>query len=417
MNVLVIGGGVVGVTTAYYLSKAGMSVRVVDSREAAGLETSAGNAGLFSPSDAFAWASPTALKMALQSLINPDMGIKYKLRLDPALWRWSLAFLGQCRHANWTKNSDSKYRLARYSLEMLDDLRSDTGIDFDAGDDGIAYACRDASTLAALKKYFSFLESRGLELELLDRDGLIEKVPTLKGNRQTYAGAVYSPTCKTGDSKKFSQNLAKWCQQNNNCEFLWGVRVEKILTDGNTITGVSTSKGVYKADAYVLAAGPHSGVLARQVRLKLPIYPIKGFSITAPIIDNSLVPSIGFDDTECLVAMSRFGNRLRIPSSAIFGGFDNSHQPKDFKAILKLARELFPDAIDYEKAEYWSGLRPMTPSSKPIIGATSISNLFLNTGHGHLGWTMSCATGKVVADIVAGKTPETQTAPFELGCV
>ena len=417
MNVLVIGGGVVGVTTAYYLSKAGMDVTVVDGNEAAGLETSAGNAGLFSPSDAFAWASPSALKIAVQSFINPDMGIKYKLRLDPALWRWSLAFLNQCRYGSWEINSDAKFRLASFSLEMLHDLRRDTGIDFDAGDEGIAYACRDENTLAALKKHFSFLESRGLELELLDRDGLIEKVPALKANPQTYVGAVYSPTCKTGDSKKFSQNLAKWCQQNNNCEFIWGARVEKVLADGNTITGVLTSKGVYKADAYVLAAGPQSGILARQVGLKLPIYPIKGFSITAPIIDNTLIPSIGFDDTDRLVAMSRFGNRLRIASSAVFGGFDNSHQPKDFKAILTLARELFPDAIEYEKVEYWSGLRPMTPSSKPIIGATPISNLFLNTGHGHLGWTMSCATGKVVADIVAGETPDTETAPFELDCV
>ncbi len=414
MNVLVIGGGVIGVTTAYYLSKAGMNVTVIDSREAAGLETSAGNAGFFSPSDAFSWASPSVLKMAIQSLLNPDLGIKYNFRFDPMLWRWSLAFLVQCRRGNWEKNSDVKFRLARYSLEMLHELRNDTGLDFDARDRGIAYACRDASALKALQRHFNFLEDRGLELSLLDRDGLIEKIPALEANRQTYAGAIYSATCKTGDSKKFSQNLAKWCEANSNCKFEWGIRADRIVTDNNKVTGVFTSNGERIADAYVLAAGPQSGRLARHVGIRLPIYPIKGFSITAPIVNADLTPGIGFDDTERLIAMSTLGNRLRIASSAVFGGFDNSHQPKDFKSILKLARELFPDAANYENAEYWSGLRPMTTSSKPIVGASPLPNLFLNVGHGHLGWTMSCATGKIVADVIEGKSPDLETSPFDL---
>jgi len=402
-------------TTAYYLLQAGMTVTVLERRENAGLETSAGNAGLYSPSDAFSWASTSALKLAIRSLINPDLGIQYKLRFDPMLWRWSVSFLGQCRHSAWRRNSEAKYRLAEYSLYMLNKLRDDTRLDFDVSDQGIVYACRDTAALEGLKQHFNFLEDRGLKLQHLDQDALIEKVPALNANAKIYTGAIYSADCKTGDSEKFSQALARVCMDSGNCQIEWGANVERILTDKKTISSVCASKGEFRADAYVLAAGPQSGFLARQVGVRLPIYPIKGFSITAPIINDEMAPGPGFDDTERLVAMSKFGNRLRIASSAVFDGFDESHQPKDFQAILRLAREVFPDAADYDKAEYWAGLRPMTPSSKPILGLSSVSNLFLNVGHGHLGWTLSCGAGKVVADIVAGTPPETETEAFALG--
>lgn len=413
MNVLVIGGGVVGVTTAYYLSQAGMDVTVLESREHGGLETSAGNAGLLSPSDAFAWASPSALKLGMKSLIYPDTGIRYKFQADPALWRWSAAFLLQCRHNNWARNSDIKYRLAEYSMCMLEALRENTGIDFDAADNGIYYASRDPEAFNELKAHFGFLEDRGLKLEFLDRDELNEKLPSLNATSGVYSGAVYSPDCKTGDSAKFSQALAAWCEENGDCKFEWGVSVERILEKNNRVTGIWTSKGEMKADAYVLAAGAYSGLLGAQIGLRLPIYPIKGFSITVPIIDEKLAPHAGFDDTQKMVAMSRLGNRLRIASSAVFDGYNKRHRPEDFKAILKFAREVFPDVANYDKAEYWAGLRPMTPSSVPILGASPVRNLFLNVGHGHLGWTMSCATGRAVADVVAGDIPQIDLAPFQ----
>lgn len=414
MNVLVIGGGVVGVTTAYYLSQAGLKVTVLDGREHAGLETSAGNAGLLSPSDAFAWASPSALKLAIKSLVNPDMGIRYKLQADPALWRWSAAFLLQCRYSNWKRNSNIKFHLAEYSMRMLEALRENTGIEFDAADNGIFYASRDPGAFDELKRHFSFLEDRGLKLELLGRDALIEKLPALRANKGIYSGAVFSPNCKTGDSAKFSQALATWCEKNTECRFEWGVSVERIIEKNNRVTGVWTSKGEIKADAYVLAAGAYSGLLGKQVGLRIPIYPIKGFSITAPIIDEELAPRAGFDDTQKMVAMSCLGDRLRIASSAVFDGYNKNHTPKDFRAILKLAREVMPGVADYDKAEYWAGLRPMTPSSVPILGASPVKKLFLNVGHGHLGWTMACATGRMVADVVVGDTTEIELKPFIL---
>jgi D-amino-acid dehydrogenase len=412
MKVLVIGGGVIGVTTAYFLSQAGMAVTVLESRERGGLEASAGNAGFLSPSDAFAWASPSSLKLAIRSLLNPELGIQYKIGFDPMLWRWSLEFLGQCRRSKWERNSHIKYRLAEYSLHMLNELRRNTKIDFDASDKGIVYASRDTEALKDLKLHFSFLQDRGLKLEYLGRDALLEKLPVLKSSKESYAGAVYSPGCKTGDSAKFSQALAAWCEKNGNCQFEWGTSVERIFKKQNRIEGVWTSKGEFKADAYVLAAGAYSGLLAKQLGIRLPIYPIKGFSITAPIIDEGMAPTMGFDDTQKLVAISRLGDRIRIASSAVFDGFNKNHSPDDFRAILNLAKEVFPNVADYEKAEYWAGLRPMTPSSVPIPGPSSIENLFLNVGHGHLGWTMACGTGKVVADILAGRVPDIDVTSF-----
>jgi len=415
MNVVVIGGGVVGVTTAYYLAQKGMNVTVLEAQEMDGdFGATAGNAGLLSPSDAFAWASPSALKVAIKSLLNPDLGIQYKLHMDPALWRWTASFLSQCRNSKWVRNSDSKFRLAQYSINMLAELRQTTNIDFDASDQGIAYASRSPSGLEKLSHHFNFLEDRGLKLELLDRDALNEKLPLLQANSQTYAGAVFSPHCKTGDSTKFSLELGKWCIKNTKCRFVWGASVEKILKENNKISRVLTSKGEFKADAYVLAAGAHSSILAKQLDIKLPIYPIKGFSITAPLTNTEMKPMSGFDDTDKLVALSIFGDRLRISSSAVFDGYNTSHQQKDFQGILNLAKEILPDAADYTAVKYWAGLRPMTPSSLPIMGPSPIQNLYLNVGHGNLGWTLACGTGKIVADLMAKEKPQVDMSPFLL---
>ena len=413
MNVLVIGGGVVGVTTAYYLSQKGMNVTVLEAQEKGGdVGATAGNAGLLSPSDAFAWASPSALKVAIKSLLNSQLGIQYKLHMDPALWGWTASFLSQCRSSKWVQNTDSKFRLAQYSIDNLADLRLATNINFDASDQGIAYASRSPSNLKKLRSHFNFLEDRGLKLELLGRDGLHEKLPLLQASSKTYAGAVFSPNCKTGDSAKFSLELGKWCVENTKCRFVWGASVESFLQKNNKISSVLTSKGEFKADAYVLAAGAHSGILAKQLDIKLPIYPIKGFSITAPLINTKMKPMSGFDDTDKLVSLSIFGDRLRISSSAVFDGFNTSHRQQDFQGILNLAKEILPDVANYSAAKYWAGLRPMTPSSLPILGPSPMKNLYLNVGHGNLGWTLACGTGKIVADLIANEKPRVNISPF-----
>ena len=415
MNILVIGGGVVGVATAYYLSQKGLNVTVLEAQERDGdFGATAGNAGLLSPSDAFAWASPSALKVAIKSLLKPQLGIQYKLHMDPTLWRWTASFLSQCRSSQWVENSGSKFQLAQYSIDMLAKLQLETQINFDASHQGIAYASRSPSGLEKLSRHFNFLEDRGLKLELLDRGALHEKLPLLQANSQTYAGAVFSPNCKTGDSAKFSLELARWCIKNTECQFIWGASVEKICQKDNKISSVLTSKGEFKADAYVLAAGAQSGILSTQLNIKLPICPIKGFSITAPLINTKIKPMSGFDDTDRLVALSIFGDRLRMSSSAVFDGFDTNYKQENFQGILDLAKEILPNVADYSAAKYWTGLRPMTPSSLPILGPSPIPNLYLNVGHGNLGWTLACGTGKIVADIIAKKKPQIDMSPFLL---
>jgi D-amino-acid dehydrogenase len=406
VKVLVIGGGVVGVTTAYYLLKAGMSVTLLERSGAAGMEASAGNAGFLSPSDSYAWASPSAFKVVMKSLIHPDLGIKFRPGFDLHIVPWALKFLGQCRPSKWRWNSDIKYRLAEYSLALIRELEKETGIQFDALNKGIVYACRDQKALRDLERHFEFLSERGLELRILDQEELIFSNPALKSRSDVYAGAVYSPSCKTGDSRKFSQALVQWCKAKKNCQFEWNTEVKKLNISNGKLSSVLTSKGEFKADTYVLCAGAYSGMLSRHVGIKLPIYPVKGFSISAPIVNPDMAPATGFDDVQKMVAVSPLGDRIRIASSAVFNGFNLNHRPEDFKSILNLARDVFPDAADYSQAQYWSGLRPMTPSSTPIIGASSVDNLFLNTGHGHLGWTLACASGKLTADNIVGSKPE-----------
>jgi D-amino-acid dehydrogenase len=243
-------------------------------------------------------------------------------------------------------------------------------------------------------------------LETLDRDQILALDPGLKATGDIIAGGLYSPRCQTGDSHRFSVELARWCAENRGVDLRWNTVIERIEADGDRITGVVTDKGTVTADAYVLAAGAESALLGEQIGLKLPIYPVKGYSITAPIRDPEAAPQIGLVDEDRLVAMSRLGDRLRVASSAIFTGYDTSTPPEGFDIVLRTARELFPAGADYEKAERWAGLRPMTPSSVPILGRARYRNFFLNVGHGHVGWTMSCGTAKFVTDCLAGRPTE-----------
>jgi D-amino-acid dehydrogenase len=415
MNIVVIGGGVVGVTTAYFLSQAGFNVTVLEAQgQGEDLGATASNAGFLSPSDAFAWASPSSLQTVIKSMLNPDLGVRYKFKLDPKLWHWSGQFLSQCWRSQWVRNSENRYRLAAYSMEMLEQLRQTTQINFDASDQGITYATRDLSELKSLKQHFNFLQDRGLELQMLDKDSLYNKLPLLQQGEQVYAGAVHSPNCKTGDSAKLVRELTSWCEQHTSCRFIRGAKVERIVKEGNKICAVVTSQGEFKADAYVLSAGSYSAELARPLGIKLPIYPIKGFSITAPLLEDNIPPMPGFDDTEKLVALSVFGNRLRMASSAVFDGQDTSFRQQDFQGILKLAKQILPDVADYQRAEYRAALRPMTPKSLPILGPSGLDNFYLNVGHGNLGWTLSFASAKILADIIGKQPTEFDLAPFSL---
>lgn len=409
MKVAVLGGGVVGIATAYYLAEDGNEVTVIERHGKAALETSFGNAGLYTPSDSYAWASPDALRLAIKSLYRSDLGIRYKLRLDPRLWLWSLKFLSECTHARALRNTLIKLRVASYSKDCLNALVAKTGIEYDGLAKGVLYFFRSRASLEAARKHMRILSDHGLHLDIVDPVQAMRIEPALAAAASAIAGGIYSPDCQTGDPHKFSNRLAEWCTTHAGVRFLWSHTVRTLVREGNRIISAATDKGSIAADVFVLAAGAESVFLSEPLGVRLPIYPVKGFSITAPIRDGSAAPTTGIVDEDRLVAFSRLGDRLRVASSAVFAGYDRSHRPQDFNTILTTAKELFPKGALYEEAGYWAGLRPMTPSSVPILGRARFDNLFLNTGHGHVGWTMSCGTGKFVADCVAGRVPEIES--------
>ena len=250
------------------------------------------------------------------------------------------------------------------------------------------------------------LRDQGLELEVLDRDGLCAREPALEPVRERLAGGMYSPTDQSGDARMFSGNLAQHCREALGVQFRFGVTVEGLDSEGGRIAGVRTSDGEVRGDVFVLALGFMSPFVSRTAGLKLPIYPVKGYSVTIPRGSSNLSPQMGVCDEDRLVVTCPMGERIRVAATAEFSGYDKSHRPDDFRGMLKSVRELFPSAGDYDRPEYWAGLRPMTPSTVPILGRARYENLYLDTGHGHIGWTMACGSGKITADLVAGREPE-----------
>ncbi|CAO3429456.1 D-amino acid dehydrogenase [Azospirillum endophyticum] len=404
MKVIVMGGGVVGVTTAYCLLKDGHEVTVVERHDGAADETSFANAGLVAPGHAYTWASPKAPKILLKSLWRNDQALRFRLRLDPALWSWSLKFLGNCRTERVAVNTARKVRLSLYSQDMLHAVVDDTGVAFDGAKGGLLYLYRSPAAFDAGVAKMRILTDNGLPLEVVDRDRAAAIDPALLPTKDRIVGGIYAPSDESGDARLFTRNLADWCAERG-VRFLYGTTIRGVETAAGEVTGLVTDKGTLTADAYVLAMGCQSAALAKPLGLSLPIYPIKGYSVTVPVAGRNNTPRIGGVDEENLVAYAPMGDRLRITATADFAGYDKRHSPADFQTMLAAAQDLFPDAADYSRPSYWAGLRPMTPEGTPIFGRGRQRNLFLNTGHGHMGWTMSCGSARITADLIAGRTP------------
>lgn len=417
MKVIVLGGGVVGVASAYYFGQAGCEVTLIDRQASAASETSYGNAGLVSPGDATAWASPAALKTFVQSLYKPDMGIKVKPTLDPRFLGWTLKFLTQCTHAKARANTLRKLRLALYARDNINRLARDTGLHYDERSSGIVYFYRHEASLQGAAGHVKFMVEHGLDARVLNRDELAGVEPGLAGVKHELVGGIHVRTDQTGDSRLFSQRLLAWCAEHQGLNAQMGTRIERLVAEGGRIAGVETDRGRYQADAYVLATGCDSPLLGAGVGVSIPVYPVKGYSMTVPIADGETGPTMGGVDDDKLVAYSRLGNRLRIASTAEFAGWDRTHRPADFRVVIQAGRALFPSIGALQRAQqaaddpidYWAGLRPMTPSSVPMLGRARYDNLWLNTGHGHVGWTLACGSGKVVADLALGRKPEIDT--------
>ena len=405
MRILVLGGGVIGVTTAYYLAKDGHEVTVVERHSAAAAETSYANAGLLAPAHAYAWASPRAPKILFKSLFMKDQALRLKLRADPRMWRWGLRFLAQCTEERARLNTLRKVRLCLYSVERLNEVVAGTGVAYDGLEKGNLYLYRSEEGLAKGVAHTAILREHGVEMRMLDRDGIAGIEPSLEPVKHRLAGGLHAPGDQSGDARMFTRNLAAWCAGHLDVRFEYDTSVRAIVASGDRIERVATNRGARGADAFVLAAGHESPFLSAPLGVKLPIHPCKGYSITVPVGQSNLSPKIGMVDEDHLVAFCPMGERLRITSTAEFGGYDRGHSPEDFRAMFNVARELFPRGGDYSKPGYWAGLRPMTPTTAPIFGFARYRNLMLNVGHGHIGWTMSCGSAKVVSDLLAGRDP------------
>jgi D-amino-acid dehydrogenase len=406
MKALVLGGGVVGVTTAYFLAKAGHEVTLVEEKDALGLEATGGNAGIIAPGHSFAWASPRAPRMLWQSLRGAETAIRVRLTADPRLYAWGLRFLRECTSARARRNTLIKLRLCQYSQRVMDELVRAEGIEYQAIYKGALYMHRDPAEFEAGIKKMALLAEHGQKQEILDANALARLEPAFEPVKSKIAGAIRDLGDSSGDSRLFSEALARVAKDKHGLAIKLGTRVGALRADGDRIDGVVTSGGLLTADSYVLALGVGAPIVARTAGVSLPIYPAKGYSSTFPLKPGGLAPTISGVDEQWLVGWSRLGNRLRLTSTAEFAGYDWGWTPRDFNNILRLARDLFPEAADYERGEYRACLRPMTPDGPPILGLARHRNLFLNCGHGHMGWTMACGTARIVTDLMTGRMPD-----------
>ncbi len=404
MRVVVMGGGVVGVTAAYELQKDGHEVVLIERNSAVGDETSWGNAGMIAPGHSFAWSSPTAPFVLLKSLFSKNQALRFTPSADPRLWTWSLQFLAQCTESRAARNTLRKHRLAGYSQSVLQETLKSESIEYDRNARGILYFYRSQASLDRGVAHMKILADDGQQMRTLSRAEVIALEPSLASAQHKIAGGIYCPTDETGDCSKFTKALAEICKARG-AEFLTGQSVEKLETSGDRVTEIRTSSGRLKADLYVMALGNQSPLLARTIGERLPIYPVKGYSLTIPIGNHALPPTIGSVDEDNLVALSRFGDRMRVTATAEIAGYNASHKPSDFTFMKSVAQDLYPDGADYKRAEMWAGLRPMTPTNLPVIGRQRFQNLYFDTGHGHIGWTMAHGCARILADVIAGRPP------------
>ena len=414
MKTLVLGGGVVGVTTAYVLARAGHEVTLVEEKDALGLEATGGNAGIIAPGHSFAWASPRAPQMLWQSLRGAETAIRLRLSADPELYAWGLRFLRECTTGRARRNTLVKLRLCQYSQRVMQDIVRTEGIDYHEVSRGALYLHRDGRELEAGIRKMALLAEHGQQQEILDAAALARLDPVFEPVRHKLAGAIRDLGDSSGDSRVFSEALMRIARDKHGAAVRLGTRVTALRADGDRIDGVVTSDGVLTADTYVLALGVGSARVARTAGVRLPIYPAKGYSSTFPLRPGGLAPTVPGVDERWLVGWSRLGDRLRLTSTAEFTGYDWGWTPRDFNNIRTLARDLFPEAADYERGEYRACLRPMTPAGPPILGLGRHRNLFLNCGHGHMGWTMACGTARIVADLMTGRMPDLDLAGLTL---
>jgi len=414
MRIIILGAGVIGVTCAYELAQAGMhDITVIDAGANVATEASAANASMIASGHAYAWASPKVPKILLKSLYRNDQAFRIRLRLDRQFWQWTALFLQQCNNADAEGNTICKHMLCQYSQQRLASIAQDGLIEFDQIQRGLLYLFRDANSFQKGVLRSKILSERGQETQVLRASEIVDLEPAYWDERSNLAGGIYCPTDETGSAQKFTQSLARICVKKK-VSFLFNTQVNSLVAGTGKIECLRTSKGDLQADLFIVSLGAQTPLILKSVNINLPIYPVKGYSLTYPIRSEDRPPTIGTIDEDNLVAMSRIGNAFRATSTAEFCGYDLGYQPKDFKPMIRALKNLVPNAANYDQPTYRACLRPMTPQGTPYIGFSRYENLFVNSGHGHLGWTMACGSAKITADLIAGVTPEIDVQRFQL---
>ena len=405
MKVLVLGSGVIGTCVAYYLARDGHEVQVLDRQSGPALETSFANAGEVSPGYSAPWAGPGVPVKAIKWMLMRHSPLVIWPLLDPAMWRWGAAMLANCTERAYALNKSRMVPIAEYSRDCLKALRAETGIAYDERALGTLQLFRTQAQLDGTAKDIEVLEQYRVPYEVLDRTGFVKAEPALALTKEKFVGALRLPGDETGDCFLFSNRLAEMAQELG-ASFHWGTRIQGLEGQGGQIAGVRTDAGLMRADRYVLALGSWSPLLLRPLGLRIPVYPVKGYSITVPITDPKFAPESTIMDETHKVAVTRLGDRIRVGGTAELAGYSLKLREARRDTLNHVVTDLFPKGGDVSKASFWCGLRPMTPDGTPIVGPTPLKNLLLATGHGTLGWTMAAGTGRVIADLVGGRKPE-----------
>ncbi|MGF6174531.1 D-amino acid dehydrogenase [Ensifer sp. 4252] len=413
MKITILGAGVIGVTSAYYLAKAGHEVTVLDRQSGPALETSFANAGEISPGYASPWAAPGIPQKALKWLFMKHAPLIIRPMVDGATWHWMTAMLRNCTSARYAINKGRMVRLAEYSRDCLIALREETGIAYDHRTQGTLQLFRTAKQLDGIGKDIEVLRADGVPFEVLDPAGCVAAEPGLRPVRDKIVGGLRLPNDETGDCFKFTNELQKRAEALG-VQFRFGVDIRRLRQEGNRIVAVETAEGEIRSDIFVAALGSYTPALLKPLGLRLPVYPVKGYSISVPIVDETRAPVSTIMDETYKIAITRLGDRIRVGGMAEIAGFSND-LPQTRRATLEHSVEdLFGGAGNQRQATFWSGLRPMTPDGTPVIGATHFANLFLNSGHGTLGWTMACGSGRVLSDLISGAKPAIETADLAI---
>lgn len=413
MHVYVLGSGVVGTTTAYYLAQKGFEVTVIDRQAGPALETSFANAGQISPGYASPWAAPGVPLKAIKWMLQKHSPLIMKPTSDLTQYRWIWQLIKNCNPKSYAINKERMVRMSEYSRACIDQLRIDTGIAYEGRQKGTIQLFRKQQQLDGVSKDVKVLDEMGTPYEILDRQGILAYEPGLNGTINEFVGALRLPNDETGDCFMFTQTLADMAKELG-VKFRFNHSIDRFEYKDGQIKGVWVNGQLETADAYVVALGSYSTAMLKPIGIHVPIYPLKGFSLTIPISDESRAPQSTVLDETYKVALTRFDNRIRMGGMAGVNGFDLSLKQKYRDTLHEVFNHVFPGGGNLEEATFWTGLRPATPDGTPIVGQTRYSNLWINSGHGTLGWTMSCGSAKYLADLMANEKPEISTEGFDL---